>query len=203
MRCDQVEQSLLFAFRPLPVASLRGHTRLPHEPPTGAPGISRHSGDPGDQRLQICLSARPVLLGEFGRSAVQISPHQLSRRPRPAKGTTAGCLIQFPHVPQRLEAEPHIPSYLYMAAKPEGVSLGMDLCIECSNDHSGIQRFSSTSIRESWDSAVSNMAVGLGLDFAGRAEWIRKRNCSTYLTGSCTKTFPILSASLVQDAKPC
>ena len=31
----------------------------------------------------------------------------------------------------------------------------------------------------SWDSAVGNMAVGLGLRVrTGRAEWIRKKNCS-------------------------
>jgi hypothetical protein len=40
------------------------------------------------------------------------------------------------------------------------------------------------------------MAVGLGLRVhLGREEWIRKKNCSTHLTGSCTKTFPVLSAS--------
>ena len=56
----------------------------------------------------------------------------------------------------------------------------------------------------SWDSAECNMAVGLGLRAQlGRAEWIRKKNCLTHLTGWCMKTFPIHSASPVQDAMSC
>jgi hypothetical protein len=59
-------------------------------------------------------------------------------------------------------------------------------------------------IMGSWDSAGGNRAVKLRLHVQlGHTEWIRKKNCSTYLTGSCMKTFPTLSASLVQGAKSC
>jgi len=37
----------------------------------------------------------------------------------------------------------------------------------------------------------------------GRAQWTLRKNCSMHSTGSCTKTFPILSASTVPGRKPC
>jgi hypothetical protein len=67
-RCYQVEQFLFFGFCPLPVASLRGQPRLPHEPPPGTSRISRHCGDSGDQRLQTDLRAMLVLPRQCGRN---------------------------------------------------------------------------------------------------------------------------------------
>ena len=122
MRCDQVKQRLLLGFRPLPVASLRGHARLPREPPTGAPRISRYCGDSCDQPLQTGLKDMLDLPRQFGPSGVQIRPHHLSRLTRPTEGTTTGWLIQFL---QTVEARPHIFSYLIYGGET-GMCLTLD-----------------------------------------------------------------------------
>src|SRR5258708_5753287 len=67
-----------------------------------------------------------------------------------------------------------------------------------------VERFSSTPIMDRGILLWAKWQLGLdSMLRPGRAEWIQKKNCSTHLTGSCTKTSPILSASPVRDEKSC
>jgi len=174
MRCDQVEQFLLLGFCPL-VASLRGHARLPHEPPTGHSRISGHRGNSCDQCLQADLSARRVRPRWSGRNGIQICPHQLSRCPRPAKGTAADWWIKSLVSVRRLwKNRPHIPSYLYMAAKQECVSpsLNFSSASPCGCVPKDIGR------HESW---IVGFCYGSGRDLGSfrkrGAPWTGRPNC--------------------------
>src|ERR1043166_259324 len=58
--------------------------------------------------------------------------------------------------------------------------------------------------RKPWDSRKGAAASGLRLQVSlGSAEWVLKKNCLTRLKGSSTRTSLILSASAVQDRRPC
>jgi len=57
--------------------------------------------------------------------------------------------------------------------------------------------------RESWDSPKGATASGFGLHRRPwSAEWVLKKNCLKRLKASSTRTFPILSASAVQEMRP-
>jgi len=163
MRGDQVEQSLLLGFCPLPVASLRGHAQLAREPPASCPRVSRHCHDSCDQRLQADLCPIRLLPGRFGRR-VQIRSHHFSRRPRPAVGTTIGLLIQFPHVPQRLWKPDATTPPTYTWRRNRNVShSGLKFSMHVPRSECA-QRFSSTPIMDrgillgaTWQSGLDSM----------------------------------------------